>query len=313
MALFAPLIRGRRRFRKWSVVGGFSLLAIFSCASAQPPPDLAQWRVERLERLTAPDGWLTLIGLYWLQEGVQTLGAEQTNALVLPKGPRALGSLTWDKSKNQVVLALAPGVNATVDGSEIREKITFSNDEDHPTQVKLGTLTLGVISRGDQKALRVKDSAAETRTHFGGLEYFPESADWRIEARWEAFSPPRTLKIQNIIGTVSDEAVPGKATFDYEGKTYELWPIQEAGDDVLFFIFSDQTSGVETYGAGRFLFTDPPRNGKVVLDFNRAINPPCAFTAFATCPLPPAQNRLRVRVPAGEKKPAGAAHPEASR
>lgn len=310
MAFSTPLIRSfRHPARNWGFVAVFPLLANFLSASAEPSPDLAHWRAERLEGLTAPDGWLTLIGRYWLKEGAQTLGTAPTHALVLTKGPPTLGTLTWDKSKNQVVLALAPGVDATVNGGKAPEKIIFSNDEDHLTEVRLGTLTLQLISRGERKALRVRDSAAETRAHFAGLEYFPEDPSWRIEATWEAFSPPRILKIENIIGTVSPEAVPGKAVFEYKGKTYELWPIQESGENSLFFIFSDQTSGEETYGSGRFLFTDPPKDGKVVLDFNHAISPPCAFTAFATCPLPPAQNRLAIRVAAGEKKPATAAHP----
>lgn len=290
------------------VVAG-ALLAQVRPASAAESSELGPWRAHRLERLTAADGWLTLIGLHWLHEGSQTVGAAKTNGIVLAKGPAVLGTIAWDKTRGTVSLILDAGVAATVGGQEPKEKITFSEDEDKPTTVQVGTLTLQVISRGDRKALRVKDSAAETRTHFVGLEYFPEDPTWRIEARWEVFSPPRTLQIQNIVGTVSSEAVPGKAIFEYNGKTYELWPIQEAGDDSLFFIFSDQTSGVETYGAGRFLFTDPPKDGKVTLDFNHAISPPCAFTAFATCPLPPPQNRLPIRVTAGEKTPASAAHP----
>jgi len=298
-----------RLFPTRILVVSAALLTGSSFALAEPTSDLAQWRAHRLERLTAADGWLTLIGLHWLHEGNQAVGAAKTNDVVLAKGPAVLGTIAWDKTSGKVSLMLEARVSATVDGQEPKENITFSEDEDKPTLVQVGTLTLQVISRGDRKALRVKDSAAETRAHFAGLEYFTEDRAWKIEATWESFSPPRTLRIQNVVGTVSPEAVPGKAIFEYKGKTYELWPIQETGDDSLFFIFSDQTSGVETYGAGRFLFTDPPKNGKVTLDFNRAISPPCAFTAFATCLLPPPQNRLPIRVTAGEKTPAGATHP----
>ena len=138
------------------------------------------------------------------------------------------------------------------------------------------------------------------RTGFLGLDYFPIDPAWRIEAKWVPFEPPREIRIASIVGTSENEKSPGKAVFDREGKTFELIPVQESPDS-LFFIFSDETSGKETYGAARFLYSDPPRGGKVVLDFNRAVNPPCAFTPFATCPLPPKENRLTVRVTAGEK------------
>lgn len=303
---FAP---ASRLARKGGLVTVAALLATLSFASAETAPDLEHWRAQRLEELKAADGWLSLVGRHWLKEGSQTVGTAKTNALVLAKGPAVLGTIVWDKPSGIVSLALNPEVHASVEGKPTGDTVSFSASEEQPTLVQVDTVSLQVITRGDRKVLRVKDSAAETRTHFAGLEYFPEDPAWKIEARWEAFSPPRTLQIQNIVGSVTAETVPGKAVFEYKGETYELWPIQLKGEESLFFVLSDQTSGQETYGGGRFLYADQPKNGKVLLDFNRAINPPCALTPFAACPLPPAQNRLKIRIAAGEKDPVGTAHP----
>jgi uncharacterized protein len=158
-----------------------------------------------------------------------------------------------------------------------------------------------VIDRGGKKALRVKDSAADRRTHFLGLDYFPVDESWRIVARWVPFEKPRLLPITNLLGQTAPEPVPGKAVFERDGKTYELLPIDEGPGEPLFFVIADATSGKETYGGGRFLYADEPKDGQIVLDFNRAQNPPCAFTPFATCPLPPKENRLPFAVTAGEK------------
>ena len=171
-----------------------------------------------------------------------------------------------------------------------------------PTQMTTGTISLFVINRDGKKALRVKDSEAETRTHFLGLDYFPIDPSWRIEADWVPFERPREVSIRNILGSVSPALVLGKAVFKRDGHTYELLPIQEDPDGLLFFVISDQTSGDETYAAARFLYAAPPTDDKVILDFNKAQNPPCAFTPFATCPLPPKENELNLAIKAGEKK-----------
>jgi uncharacterized protein (DUF1684 family) len=175
-------------------------------------------------------------------------------------------------------------------------------DEGKPTLVTAGTVSFVVIDRGGKKALRVKDSEAERRTHFLGIDYFPTDPTWRIEAQWVAFETPRMVPITNVLGQVAREPVPGKAVFTRDGKTYELLPILEGAEEPLFFVIADETSGSETYAAARFLYAAQPKDGKVVLDFNEAVNPPCAFTPFATCPLPPRENRLALRVTAGEKK-----------
>ena len=164
------------------------------------------------------------------------------------------------------------------------------------------------MQRGEELYLRVKDSASDRRKHFTGLDYFPLDPAWRIEAQWVSFDPVRQVNITNVLGQVSPAPVPGKAVFTREGRTFELLAIDEGADEPLFFVLSDQTSGAETYAASRFLYAERPKDGKIVLDFNRAENPPCAFTPFATCPLPPKENQLALRVTAGEKVYRGEPH-----
>ena len=261
-----------------------------------------QWRARRIARLTAPDGWLSLIGLHWLEPGPNTLGSAAGNAIVLAKAPAHLGVVEW-RADGTLSLQLAPGSGALVDG-EAKSQATLRDDRDpNPTRVSFGSLNFVVLDRGGRKALRVRDADAETRTRFSGIESFPVDPAWRIVADWIPFDPPQTLETANVIGQMERYPVPGRAVFERDGHRHELLPVIEVpGDEQLFLIFADGTSGRETYGAARFLYADPPRDGKIVLDFNQAYNPPCAFTAFATCPLAPPENRLDLRVTAGEKK-----------
>jgi uncharacterized protein len=261
--------------------------------------EVEKWRSQRLARLTAPDGWLTLIGLYWLKPGDNSLGSAADNDIVLSTAPAKLGTVTW-MPDGKVSVKLQPDSSALIDGKAEVASVLTDDSDGKPSVISFGTSSVYLISRADRKGLRVKDSAAAARTGFLGLDYFPIDPAWRIEANWVPFDPPREIRITSIVGTTEKEKSPGKAVFDREGKTFELIPVQESPDS-LFFIFSDGTSGKETYGAARFLYSDLPKDGKVVLDFNRAVNPPCAFTPFATCPLPPKENRLTVRVTAGEK------------
>jgi uncharacterized protein (DUF1684 family) len=266
---------------------------------------IEKWRADRVGGLTAPDGWLSLIGLEWLQDGANRVGSAADNDIVLQAGPAHLGVVTLDKS-GQVHIKLAAESGATVDGKSVSEATLI--DDAHvtgdasPTLVAFGTANFYVIDREGRKALRVKDSAATTRHHFLGIDYFPIDPSWRIVADWVPFNPPHDLQMGSVIGTVDTVKVPGKAVFTRDGHTYELLPYQEEPGGDLFFVLADRTSGHETYGAARFLYAALPVNGKVVLDFNEAYNPPCAFTSFATCPLAPPENRLDLRITAGEKK-----------
>jgi uncharacterized protein len=270
---------------------------------------IGQWRAQRVARLTAPEGWLSLIGLEWLQEGANRVGSAADNDIVLQAGPAHLGVVTLDKA-GQVHIALADGSDAKVDGKPVHEA-TLVDDmhvtgNDTPTTVTFGTASFYVIDREGRKALRVKDTTASTRQHFLGIDYFPIDPSWRIVADWVPFNPPHDLQMGSVIGTIDTVKVPGKAVFQRDGHTYELLPYQEEPGGELFFVLADRTSGHETYGAARFLYAALPVNGKVVLDFNKAYNPPCAFTSFATCPLAPPENRLDLRITAGEKKYRGA-------
>ncbi|MFC5741645.1 DUF1684 domain-containing protein [Dyella tabacisoli] len=271
--------------------------------------DIQQWQQQRAASLTAPNGWLSLIGLEWLNEGSNRVGSASDNDIVLKAGPAHLGVITLDKN-GAMHIVLAKGSNATIDEKALHEAILV--DDAHagdakPTTVAFGTANFYVIDRDGRKGLRVKDSNATTRTHFLGLDYFPADPSWRVVADWVPFDPPHELEIGSVLGTVNKEKVPGKAVFQRDGHTYELMPIQEEPGS-LFFVIADRTSGHETYGAARFLDVALPKDGKVVLDFNQAYNPPCAFTAFATCPLAPPENRMDLRVMAGEKNYRGGHH-----
>ena len=266
------------------------------------------WREQRLERLKAPGGWLSLVGLEWLKPGTRTIGSASDNDIVIAKAPAHLGSIEWKGDK--VTISLNEGTGATIDGTTRTRAELLDDAHEQPTVVAFGNVSFYLIDRaGGKKGLRIKDSEATTRTGFLGIDAYPVDPSWRIEAKWVAFDPPHTLEIPNVIGTLDRMPVPGKAIFERDGKTFELLPVLESDDaDELFFIIADKTSGKETYGAARFIYSAMPRDGKVVIDFNKAYNPPCAFTAFATCPLAPPENRLGVAVTAGEKKYRGSSH-----
>ena len=269
---------------------------------------IEQWHADRVKRLTAPDGWLSLIGLEWLQAGANRIGSAADNDIVLKTGPAHLGVVTL-ADDGGMQLDLAPDNGALIDGKDIQHAALVDDvqagDAD-PTTVSFGTTSFYAIDRSGRKGLRVKDTDAPSRKHFVGIESFPIDPSWRIEANWVPAQPGETLEMGSVIGTIDKSPVPGKLEFTRDGKSFELVPvIEEPGAEQYFIVFADRTSGKETYGAARFIYVDPPKDGKVVLDFNKAYNPPCAFTEFATCPLAPSENRLDLRVTAGEKKYAG--------
>jgi uncharacterized protein (DUF1684 family) len=265
------------------------------------PMQIQAWRQHRIERLTAPTGWLSLVGLDWLKEGVNTLGSAKGSFILLPKAPAHLGTITLMGGKATIVLD--PGAGATIDGEKKSGGDLLDDTHEKPTTIAFGSVSFYLVQRGDKFALRIKDSDAETRKHFAGIDNFDIDPSWRIEAKWEAYNPPHEIEEPNILGQVDKVVVPGAAVFQRAGKTYRVEPVIETpGDKELFLVFADKTSGKETYGAARFVYTSEPKDGKVVIDFNQAYNPPCAFTPYATCPLPTKQNRLDVRVTAGEKK-----------
>ena len=277
-------------------------LLLVSCKKEQPPAaspqdhtaEVMQWRANRAKRLQAEDGWLSLVALDWLKEGPNQFAPD-------------LGTETLANGK----VTLTPAAGMTIDDKPVAAPVVLRDDADPngPTIVRVGTKRFNVVKRGDRFGLRVKDSQAETRTHFKGLDYFPVSEKWRVEARFEPYNPPKKIPIVDITGRNYTSDSPGALVFTVDGKEYRLDPIIEEGETDFFIIFKDETSRDSTYQAARYLYAKPPgKDGKVLVDFNKAYNPPCAFTAFATCPLPPPQNRLPVRIEAGEKRYAGGHH-----
>lgn len=284
--------------------------ALGQAAEAEYRQQVEAWHARRIARLTAPDGWLSLVGLEWLRRGITLIGSAAGNDIVLARAPPHLGAVEWGRD-GVLRLTLQPGTGATVDGVPATQATLLDDSHPAPTRVAFGSTHFVAIDRGGRKGLRVRDSAAPTRTRFRGIERFPVDPAWRIVADWRPREPPYRLATTTVIGTTETYPAPGTAVFECEGVRCELYPVLEApGDRQLFLIFRDRTSGHETYGAARFLYADPPRDGRIVLDFNRAYNPPCAFTAYATCPLAPPENRLAVAVRAGERT-YGAAHPVA--
>ncbi|MBE2213921.1 MAG: DUF1684 domain-containing protein [Opitutaceae bacterium] len=283
------------------------LAATVACASALAQDldyvsSIEAARAERVERLKREDGWLTLVGLHFLKEGSSTVGRARDNAIVLADGPEHWGTVTL-AADGAVSFVSMSGEAVSVDDSHIMsgEPVRIDRAKGRPAVVRAGTVSFFVIERGVRKALRVRDSASPRRTHFAGIDYFPIDPTWRVDARWVPFESPREIAVPNVLGVVSHERVTGKLVFEREGRTHELIPLVDADDGSLFLIFSDTTSGEGTYGM-RFLYAEAAKDGRVVLDFNLAINPPCAFTPFATCPLPPQGNGLATAVSAGEKQ-----------
>ncbi len=259
---------------------------------------IERWREERQAALTEPESWLSLIGLHAVAPGSHTIGSGTDNAIRLAAGPARLGVLTLAPDRG-VTLELAEGVEATMGGEPLRRG-PLVYDEKDPTLVRFGAVSFIVIERGGGLYLRVRDRAAVRRRDFAGIDYFPINPAWRIEARWVPFDPIPEVPVTNILGQTSPMPAPGKAVFVHEGRTVELVAVDEGADE-LFFILTDLTAGVETYGAARFLYTEKPKDGRILLDFNRTENPPCAFNPYSTCPLPLKENRLAFRLDAGEK------------
>jgi len=276
-----------------------------SALPADYPQTITTARAERVKQLTTPNGWLTLIGRHLISSGINTVGSAPDNSIILAAGPPYLGTVTLHEGT--VTLTPAPSALLTINDQRIQQPTELIYKGKTPTVVVFGSVNFYVMMRGDSLFLRVKDREADRLKNFAGLDYFSLDLTWRLEATWIPFDPPHQVNITNMIGQTTATPVPGKAVFTRDGRTFELFPIDEGGAE-LFFVITDLTAGQETYGACRFLSAALPQNGKIILDFNQAENPPCAFTPFATCPLPPKENRLPIRVTAGEKNYRGEHH-----
>jgi uncharacterized protein (DUF1684 family) len=287
----------------------FTLVAWAIAQQIAPDPaayvqNVQAWREERAHRLTADGGWLTVAGLAWLSPGRNDFGSARSNPVVLPPyaAPARAGSFIVEG--DHVTVEVAPGVTVTRDGKPVsRAPLRGDADGGAPDVLAVGAATMQVIARGGKLAIRIKDMRSPARAAFKGLRWYPVNPTYRVTARFVAHAQPKTIKVDTVIGIAEPMASPGYVEFELAGKTVRLEPVIEPGETELFFIFRDATTGRTTYSGGRFLYAEPPRDGRVVLDFNRAYSPPCAFTAFATCPMPPASNRLAVPIEAGELTP----------
>jgi len=279
----------------------FIALPAVSMDEAALKKEIDDWHQSRLKSLTAEDGWLTLIGLYWLREGENKFGSDPSNVVVISNIPKLAGSFYLEKGK--VRAEILPQAKVTLDGKPVTSVSMEPDTAENTTILKKGSVSLFVIERGKKFGVRVKDRESPVRVQFKGLQYYPTSAKWRVQCKFEPYKPAKSIPILNIIGIVEDSPSPGALIFQIDGKEYRIDAMEgDQKEKTLYVIFADKTSGKETYGAGRYLYSEPMgTDGTVVLDFNKAYNPPCAFTAFATCPLPPPQNKLPVRVEAGEK------------
>ena len=313
-----------------------ALTALVAC-SKSPVTDVAAhraeveaWHATRVERLTSETGWLTLVGLYWLKPGENTFGRAPNNAFALDHAalPDTLGSFYVEEHGAEasdgtptVRFTARPGAavvtlgretgpdGVTVEFQRPVDQLTLLPDaaEGGPTVLQTGTLRFHVIERAGRLGIRIRDTQHPLRTAFAGIERWPVSPDWVFDAEWVPYDPPRPIKIGTIIGTVEEMPAWGQFRFRKGLRTYALDAVLEVpGDTELFVMFKDDTSGRETYGAGRFMYIpipkDPTKPGVVRVDFNKSYNPPCAFNEFATCPLPPSQNWLTgIAIEAGEK------------
>lgn len=275
-----------------------SMLLLVQPAQPDYKTQIEQWRERRVAALTSDSGWLTVAGLFWLKEGKNTVGAGPGNEIVLPKGsaPGKVGAFEFHNGST--TFEAAPGSEATLNGKAATATVLKPDTSGNPDRLEVHALTLFVIQRGARFGIRLKDRNSELRKKFTGIKYFPIDERYRVKAKFVPYNPPKMIPVPNILGETSEEQSPGYAEFTLNGHACRLDPVTEDGE--LFFIFKDLTSGKETYPPGRFLYTEMPNGGEVLLDFNKAFNPPCAFTPYATCPLPPEENRLPIRIAAGE-------------
>ncbi len=299
-----------RPYRAGSLAAVLSAVAWFapgchagaSSRAASGPPEFQDWRRQRENALHSESGYLALAGLYWLGEGIHRLGSAPDNDLVLPAGraPQHAGSVRV--KGGQVTATSAPGVRMTVDGRAVTAiAMTSDAGERQPTRVQLGELTFWIIERSGRIGLRLSDPKNPLRTQYTHTPCFPYNPAWRLPARFEPLATPQTFAVPTILGIPTPVESPGTLVFRIENRDYRLQPIGTTASD-YFVVFGDRSNGRETYGGGRFVMVPIPDTGQeTIIDFNKAYNPPCAYSAHTTCPMPPPQNQLPLRIDAGER------------
>jgi len=275
-------------------------------ASSSYTTTIARWRADREARLKADDGWLTVVGLEWIKNGESSIGSNPASNVVLPKfAPDRVGTLTLAGGivRFKPASGLAPNA-VMISGQPAREMELKPDLDAMYTRVVVGRVKFFIIQREDKFGVRIKDNDSAMRREFTGLRWYVVNPSWRVTAQYVPFDKPRELTFETVVGVKERDQSPGYVHFERNGKQYRMDAVLD--DNELWFVMRDGTSGKTTYAASRFLYAELPRNGvkqpgPVVIDFNKAENPPCVFTPYATCPLPPPQNRLTLAVTAGEQ------------
>lgn len=292
----------RRLRRLTQIVFGIVLvLATGARAQTDYGKGIEKWRSDHEVNLKKETGWLTVAGLFWLKKGINSVGVGENFDVRLTDNFKQGKFGEIDFKNGAATLKVENGIEAQSDGKSVSTIELVSDEKGKPTEIRTGTQTFYLIRREDRFGIRLKDSNSEARRNFKGLHWFPVDEAWKVAARFEAFPEPKEIAVPNVLGGNLKMKSPGVLKFTLKGKEYSLQPVDE-GDGTLFIIFRDKSSENETYKSGRFLYADKPVNREAVLDFNKAENPPCAFTPYATCPLPPPGNNLEVEIKAGEKR-----------
>ncbi len=295
--------KGSKQLTAAAVVLAAMAVALALRAGGTEAPDSAyvqsfeKWKADQTDDLKA--NWLSLAGLFWLKPGANSFGSAADNAIVFPKGPAHAGE--FDLEGKEVTLKLQANSPATIEGKSASTVKLNPDTSEHVTRVEMGALRFHVIVRGERVGIRVRDTDSEASRNFKGMMFFPLDLNYRVTAIWVPSEGKATIAVPNVLGDVSSDPSPGTAVFKLNGQELKLTAIGGDAKAGLFIVFSDLTAKSDTYPGGRFLDTPPVVNGTVVLDFNRAYNPPCAVTPYATCPLAPKENRLALAIPVGEK------------
>lgn len=293
-----------RRLRRWPqlFLGTILVLGVSARAQTDYVNEIEKWRSEREAKLKKETGWLTVAGLFWLKEGVNTVGAGEKFEVRLTDNFKQGKFGEIEFRSGGATLKVENGVEAQSDGKSISAPVALVSDEKgKPTEIRTGSQTFYLIKREERFGIRLKDSNSEARRNFKGLHWFPVDESYKVTARLEAFPEPKELQVPNVLGGFFKMKSPGLLKFSLKGKECSLQPVLE-DDGTFFIIFADGSNRNETYKSGRFLYAAKALNGETVLDFNKAENPPCAFTPYATCPLPPPGNKVEMEIKAGEKR-----------
>ncbi|HRI79435.1 MAG TPA: DUF1684 domain-containing protein [Cyclobacteriaceae bacterium] len=284
------------------------IVALISCTPKKAEVDpvayaaeIEAWHQKRVENLKGPNGWLNVAGLYWLNDGINTFGSGEKNSIVFPAGKIPEFAGFFMLQMNTVLIDVADNVDITSNGQPVNEKIIYHPDSSRAVVLDYGSLQWFVIKRDTKFGIRLRDFKSPAIESFKEIDRYPVDVQWRLEAKFEKADSARTIPITNVLGQTTPQSSPGTLVFAVKDKTYRLDVLDEGGEE-YFIIFGDATNAGETYGAGRYVYVKKPdADGNTILDFNKAYNPPCAFTEFATCPLPPKQNILDTEVTSGEK------------